>query len=35
MDIWDLLSQECREEVILVECDSLLETLDNYLRKHR
>ena len=35
MDIWDVLSQECREEVILVECDRLMETLDSYLRKHR
>ena len=35
MDIWDVLSQECREEVILVECDSLMETLETYLRKHR
>lgn len=35
IDIWDLLSQECREEVVLVDADSLLDTLENYLRKHR
>lgn len=35
IDIWDLLSQECREEVVLVDADNLLETLENYLRKHR
>lgn len=35
IDIWDLLAQECREEVVLVDADSLLETLENYLRKHR
>ncbi len=35
IDIWDVLSKECREEVVLVECDSLMDTLENYLRKHR
>ncbi len=35
IDIWDVMSQECREEVILVDCDSLMGTLDSYLRKHR
>ncbi|KAL3856777.1 hypothetical protein ACJMK2_011495 [Sinanodonta woodiana] len=35
LDIWELLSQECREEVVLVDADSLLETLENYLCKHR
>ena len=35
IDIWELLSQECREEVVLVDADSLLDTLENYLRKHR
>eukprot|EP00794_Sanderia_malayensis_P014367 gene14367-15865_t len=35
MDVWDLLSQECRDEVVLIDSDSLLETLENYLRKHR
>jgi len=35
MDIWEVMSSECREEVILVECDQLMITLENYLRKHR
>ncbi|XP_052245499.1 gametogenetin-binding protein 2-like isoform X2 [Dreissena polymorpha] len=35
IDIWDLLSKECREEVLLVDADCLLETLETYLRKHR
>ncbi|XP_065663783.1 gametogenetin-binding protein 2 isoform X2 [Hydra vulgaris] len=35
IDVWDLLSQECRDEVVLIDADSLLDTLDNYLRKHR
>lgn len=35
IDIWDLLAQDCREEVVLVDADSLLDTLENYLRKHR
>ena len=35
MDIWDVLSKECREEVILVDCEDLIYTLNNYLRKHR
>ena len=35
VDIWDVLSKECREEVILVDCEDLIDTLDNYLRKHR
>ncbi|CAC5394332.1 Gametogenetin-binding protein 2 [Mytilus coruscus] len=35
IDIWDLLAQDCREEVVLVDADGLLDTLENYLRKHR
>ncbi|XP_013401216.1 gametogenetin-binding protein 2 [Lingula anatina] len=35
MDTWDLLSQECREEVVLIDTESLMDTLDVYLRKHR
>lgn len=35
IDIWELCSQECREEVVLVDADSLLDTLESYLRKHR
>lgn len=35
MDVWELMSQECRDEVVLVDSAGLLETLETYLRKHR
>ncbi|XP_037543955.1 gametogenetin-binding protein 2 [Nematolebias whitei] len=35
MDVWELMSQECRDEVVLIDSASLLETLEAYLRKHR
>ncbi|XP_033747356.1 gametogenetin-binding protein 2-like [Pecten maximus] len=35
IEIWDLLAQECREEVVLIDADSLSDTLEAYLRKHR
>uniref|UniRef100_A0A8C1WM58 Gametogenetin-binding protein 2 n=1 Tax=Cyprinus carpio TaxID=7962 RepID=A0A8C1WM58_CYPCA len=35
MDVWELMSQECRDEVVLIDSTSLLETLETYLRKHR
>ncbi|KAG8589006.1 hypothetical protein GDO81_006210 [Engystomops pustulosus] len=35
MDIWEVMSQECRDEVVLIDTNCLLETLENYLRKHR
>ncbi|XP_073416884.1 gametogenetin-binding protein 2 isoform X2 [Dendrobates tinctorius] len=35
MDIWEIMSQECRDEVVLIDSSCLLETLENYLRKHR
>ncbi|KAK2558327.1 Gametogenetin-binding protein 2 [Acropora cervicornis] len=34
IDVWDLLSQECRDEVVLIDSDGLLDTLEKYLRKH-
>uniref|UniRef100_A0A8C6XZR5 Gametogenetin-binding protein 2 n=1 Tax=Naja naja TaxID=35670 RepID=A0A8C6XZR5_NAJNA len=34
MDIWELMSQECRDEVVLIDSNCLLETLETYLRKH-
>lgn len=34
-DVWDVLSKECREKVVLIDADSLLDTLETYLRKHR
>ncbi|XP_074528739.1 gametogenetin-binding protein 2 isoform X2 [Halichoeres trimaculatus] len=35
MDVWELMSQECRDEVVLIDSTCLLETLETYLRKHR
>nr|XP_054312946.1 gametogenetin-binding protein 2-like isoform X2 [Pongo pygmaeus] len=35
MDGWELMSQECRDEVVLIDSSCLLETLETYLRKHR
>ncbi|XP_043858099.1 gametogenetin-binding protein 2 isoform X2 [Dromiciops gliroides] len=35
MDVWELMSQECRDEVVLIDSSCLLETLETYLRKHR
>lgn len=34
MDVWERMSQECRAEVLLVDCACLLETLDTHLQKH-
>lgn len=35
MDVWELMSQECRDEVVVIDNAGLLETLETYLRKHR
>ncbi|KAL0994797.1 hypothetical protein UPYG_G00127280 [Umbra pygmaea] len=35
MDVWELMSQDCRDEVVLIDSACLLETLETYLRKHR
>ncbi|XP_047234182.1 gametogenetin-binding protein 2 [Girardinichthys multiradiatus] len=35
MNVWELMSQECRDEVVLIDSACLLETLETYLRKHR
>ncbi|KAM3601913.1 uncharacterized protein V6R79_021073 [Siganus canaliculatus] len=35
MDVWELMSQECRDEVVVIDSTCLLETLKTYLRKHR
>ncbi|KAM9846596.1 gametogenetin-binding protein 2 [Aulostomus maculatus] len=35
MDVWELMSQECRDEVVIIDSACLLETLETYLRKHR
>ena len=35
MDIWEALSQECREELVRLQQDGLVETVETYLRKHK
>lgn len=35
MDVWELMSQVCRDEVVVIDNACLLETLETYLRKHR
>lgn len=35
MDLWELMSQECRDEVVVINSACLLETLETYLCKHR
>ncbi|XP_026185042.1 gametogenetin-binding protein 2 [Mastacembelus armatus] len=35
MDVWELMSQECRDEVVVIDSACLLETLETYLCKHR
>lgn len=35
MDILDVMSQECKNEVVVIDGACLLETLEAYLRKHR
>ncbi|XP_028323219.1 gametogenetin-binding protein 2 [Gouania willdenowi] len=35
MDVWERMSQECRDEVVVIDSTCLLETLETYLRKHR
>lgn len=35
MDILELMSQECKNEVVVIDAVSLLKTLEAYLRKHR
>ncbi|CAH0381297.1 unnamed protein product [Bemisia tabaci] len=34
-DVWDCMRPECREEVALIDSYTLLDTLNNYLNKHR
>ena len=35
LDVWDLMAKECREEVVLIEAETLQDTLEAYLKKHR
>ncbi|KAK0178640.1 hypothetical protein PV327_007516 [Microctonus hyperodae] len=34
-EVWDVMKSPCRQEITLVETDTLESTLDTYLRKHR
>ena len=35
MDIWDGMSRECHEEIVTLDCQDVVETMNNYLKKHR
>ena len=35
LDVWESMAPACRDAVTLIRFDHLLNTLDNYLRKHR
>lgn len=34
-EVWECMRPQCKEEVVLIESQTLHETLENYLRKHR
>lgn len=34
-DVWECMSEQCQEEVTFISFQTLQDTLDNYLRKHR
>jgi len=34
-EVWNLMAQDCREEVVVIESEVLLDTLESYLKKHR
>jgi len=34
-EVWDCMELPCRQELTLIETDTLDEALDTYLRKHR
>lgn len=34
-EVWDVMRQQCKDEVVLIEASTLHSTLENYLRKHR
>ena len=35
MDVWDRMCRECHEEIATLDCKGVVETMDNYLKKHR
>ena len=34
-DVWDVLSDECKNEILIIDPNDLLFTMDKYLKKHR
>lgn len=34
-EVWDCMALPCQQELALIETDTLDDTLDTYLRKHR
>jgi len=34
-EVWDVATKECRDEITQIDSDSLLVTVEEYLRKHR
>lgn len=34
-EVWDCMEMSCKQELALIETDTLDDTLDTYLRKHR
>nr|XP_039259146.1 gametogenetin-binding protein 2-like isoform X1 [Styela clava] len=35
MDIWNDLSNECKEEVVILDCEGILDLMEEYLKRHR
>nr|XP_026690872.1 gametogenetin-binding protein 2 [Ciona intestinalis] len=35
IDVWDQMCQECREEITMIDCAGFIETMNQYLKKHR
>lgn len=35
MDIWNDLSNECKEEVVVLDCEGILDLMEDYLKRHR
>ncbi|CAB3994159.1 Gametogenetin-binding 2, partial [Paramuricea clavata] len=35
VDVWEALSQKCQDEVLTINSDTLLDALENHLRKNR
>lgn len=35
MDIWNELSNDCKEEVVILDCEGILDLMEDYLKRHR